>query len=91
MYVSRSFEPFVCLSLPIPLINPCTLEDCFTCLNQEEYLIDDSRWFCMLKIENRSINLLTFFLGPKCQYLCNAKKCLEINKLPKVLIIQLKR
>jgi ubiquitin C-terminal hydrolase len=51
MYISRSLEPFVCLTLPIPLTNQCTLEDCLAYLNEEEYLIDDSRWFCMSKIE----------------------------------------
>jgi len=41
---------------------------------------------------NRYIDiLLNVFLGPECRCLCNAKKRLEIYKLPKILIIQLKR
>ncbi len=47
---SISCEQFVCLSLPIPLKNECTLEDCLAYLNEEEYLPDDSKYFCMSKI-----------------------------------------
>ena len=53
MYSSQNFDPFICLTLPIPPINPCTLEDCLTYLNQDEDLTDDSRWFCRLKIDVR--------------------------------------
>jgi len=49
MHTSSNFESFVCLTLPIPSTNQCTLQDCLTHLNEDEYLIDDSRWFCMLK------------------------------------------
>jgi ubiquitin C-terminal hydrolase len=49
MHASSNFEPFVCLTLPIPSTNQCTLHDCLTHLNEDEYLTDDSRWFCMLK------------------------------------------
>ncbi|CAF1534685.1 unnamed protein product [Rotaria sp. Silwood1] len=73
-YASHNYEPFICLTLPIPSTNQCTLEDCFKHFNQDEYLINDSRWFC-----------------PRCQRLCNGRKRLEIYKLPKILIIQLKR
>ncbi len=51
MRFSCCLEPFVCLNLPIPLTDQCTIEDCLTYLNEEEYLTDDSRWFCMWKIE----------------------------------------
>jgi ubiquitin C-terminal hydrolase len=57
MYMSHNFDPFVCLSLPIPLINECTLEECLSYLNQDEDLIDDSRWFCMSRIEYIYTNL----------------------------------
>ncbi|CAF3683336.1 unnamed protein product [Rotaria sp. Silwood1] len=73
-YASHNYEPFICPTLPIPSTNQCTLEDCFKHFNQDEYLINDSRWFC-----------------PRCQRLCNGRKRLEIYKLPKILIIQLKR
>ncbi|CAF3507276.1 unnamed protein product [Rotaria sordida] len=74
MYTSHNFEPFICLTLPIPSTNQCTLEDCLRHLNEDEYLNDESRWFC-----------------PKCKCFCNGKRRLEIHKLPKILIIQLKR
>ncbi|CAF4216202.1 unnamed protein product [Adineta steineri] len=75
MHTSSSYESFVCLTLPIPSTNQCTLQDCLQSLNEDEYLIDDdSKWFCS-----------------KCQCHSNAKKRLEIHKLPKILIIQLKR
>ncbi|CAF4224545.1 unnamed protein product [Rotaria socialis] len=73
-HFSINFETFVCLTLPIPLTSRCTLEDCLQHLYEDEYLADDSRWFCS-----------------ECQRLCNGKKQLEIYKLPKILIIQLKR
>ena len=37
------------------------------------------------------INLFIFSIGPKCQHLCHAKRCLKISKVPKILIIQFKR
>jgi ubiquitin C-terminal hydrolase len=49
MHSSHNFDPFLCLTLPIPSINECTLEDCLTYLSQDEDLFDDSRWFCMSK------------------------------------------
>ncbi|CAF1420306.1 unnamed protein product [Rotaria sp. Silwood1] len=73
-YTSHNYEPFNCLTLPISSTNQCTLEDCLRHFNEDEYLSDDSKWFC-----------------PGCQCLCNRKRRLEIYKLPKILIIQLKR
>lgn len=34
---------------------------------------------------------INIYVGPQCQCFRNGKRCLEIYKLPKVLIIQLKR
>ncbi|CAF1042015.1 unnamed protein product [Adineta ricciae] len=72
--MSINYDPFLCLSLPIPSMHHCTLEDCFVDFDTDESLTDDQQWFC-----------------PTCQCLCDATRRLEIEKLPKVLIIQLKR
>ena len=44
--MSINFDPFLCLSLPIPSIRHCTLEDCFADVDTDETLTDDRQWFC---------------------------------------------
>ena len=79
-YARVKFDPFMYLSLPIPVAglqsdeDGCTLNDCLKEFSKEEMLEGDEQWRC-----------------PKCQKFVDAKKKFDIWKVPPVLIVQLKR
>jgi ubiquitin C-terminal hydrolase len=81
----------MCLTLPIPSADRCTLDDCLKQLSADEYLVEESRWNCTYVFESSCFPMVRVILGPSCATLCNAKKNLTIHQLPPVLIIQLKR
>lgn len=68
---SDTFEPFNCISLPIPSGSHCHIRDCLSHFSKEERI---AAWEC-----------------PKCKQKREAEKRIVICKLPKILIIHLKR
>lgn len=74
-HTSNSFEPFLDLSLPIPLTNShVELEDCLELFTQEEILDGDEMPMCC-----------------RCKNRQKFKKTLNIQKFPQILILHLKR
>ncbi|XP_073424601.1 ubiquitin carboxyl-terminal hydrolase 8 [Dendrobates tinctorius] len=43
---SRTFEAFMYLSLPLPSLSKCSLQDCLKSFSKEEKLTDNNRFFC---------------------------------------------
>ncbi|CAF0844834.1 unnamed protein product [Didymodactylos carnosus] len=43
---SKRFDPFICLSLPIPPRNVSTIEECLSKFEEPELLTGNSRWNC---------------------------------------------
>lgn len=74
-HTSNSFEPFLDLSLPIPLTSShVELEDCLSLFTQEEILDGDEMPMCS-----------------RCNNRQKFKKTLTIQKFPQILIFHLKR
>jgi ubiquitin carboxyl-terminal hydrolase 8 len=72
---STTYNPFMYLSLPIPVVNRhFTLLDCLHEFTKEEVLDGDDAWHC-----------------PNCKAPRRATKRLTITRLPPILIIHLKR
>ncbi|CAG2166059.1 unnamed protein product [Oppiella nova] len=73
--VSLKFDPFVYLSLPIPIKHTdIHLTDCLRLYTAPEYLSHSNSWYC-----------------PKCKTNREARKQIHFWRLPHVVIIQLKR
>mmetsp|Transcript_41607 Transcript_41607/g.114695 ORF Transcript_41607/g.114695 Transcript_41607/m.114695 type:complete len:684 (-) Transcript_41607:123-2174(-) len=71
--VSRRFEPFLYLSLPVSH-GMSNLADALRCFVEEEVLVGDERWVCK-----------------GCGQHVEARKKIDLWKLPPVLVIHLKR
>jgi ubiquitin carboxyl-terminal hydrolase 8 len=72
---STTYNPFMYLSLPIPVVNGhFTLGDCLREFTKEEVLDGDDAWHC-----------------PHCKQPRKATKKLTVTRLPHILIIHLKR
>lgn len=72
---STTYNPFSCLSIPIPSSSgTVTLEDCFKQFTQPELLQGDDAWNC-----------------PKCKKRQATIKTMRLSRLPDFLIIHLKR
>jgi len=72
---STTYNPFMYLSLPIPVVNgQFTLRDCLAEFTKEETLDGDDAWHC-----------------PNCKQPRRATKRLTITRLPHILILHLKR
>ncbi|KAG5438502.1 hypothetical protein PCANB_002606 [Pneumocystis canis] len=75
-FQSTTYNPFTCLSLPIPFTQAktSTLYECLEFFVQKEYLKDKDQWYCS-----------------KCKKPRDATKTLSISKIPQILLIHLKR
>lgn len=72
---STTYNPFSCLSIPIPSRDAAvTLEDCFKLFTRPELLDCDDAWFC-----------------PKCKRRQPTVKTMRLSRLPDFLIVHLKR
>lgn len=72
---STTYNPFSCLSIPIPSSSgTVSLEDCFKQFTQPELLQGDDAWNC-----------------PKCKRRQATVKTMRLSRLPDFLIIHLKR
>ena len=72
---STTYNPFSCLSIPIPGgYHQVALEDCFNLFTQPELLEGDDAWSC-----------------PKCKKRQPTVKTMRISRMPDYLIIHLKR
>lgn len=76
LYESRSYEPFLFLSLPVPrrATSSVTLLDCFKIFRQEEQLDANNLWKC-----------------PRCNENVRAKNSTSVYDAPPILIIHFKR
>ncbi|CAG2175103.1 unnamed protein product, partial [Oppiella nova] len=73
--ISLKFDPFVYLSLPIPIKHTdIHLTDCLRLYTAPEYLSHPNSWYC-----------------PKCKTNREARKQIHFWRLPHIVIIQLKR
>ncbi|KAI8889822.1 cysteine proteinase [Backusella circina FSU 941] len=73
--VSVTFDPFMYLSLPLPVhTNDIRLSDCLDGFTREEDLSERDLWHC-----------------PKCKQQQHVTKKLDIWRLPTILVIHLKR
>ncbi|OAD03656.1 hypothetical protein MUCCIDRAFT_153013 [Mucor lusitanicus CBS 277.49] len=78
--VSITFDPFMYMSLPLPVDNNntdsrvLTLSDCLDEFTGDEHLDDQDSWFC-----------------PRCKKHQRALKKMDIWKLPEIMVVHLKR
>eukprot|EP00742_Colponemidia_sp_Colp-10_P006379 GILJ01006836.1.p1 GENE.GILJ01006836.1~~GILJ01006836.1.p1 ORF type:complete len:675 (+),score=67.35 GILJ01006836.1:65-2089(+) len=72
---SDRFDPFLDLSLPIPVkTTKLSVHDCLEAFTEEEILTSNDRYFC-----------------ERCKKHSKASKCFSLSKLPPVLVLHLKR
>jgi ubiquitin C-terminal hydrolase len=71
---SRTFDPFLDISLPIPKTGEATVHDCLSLLFQEEHLSGLNSSFCA-----------------RCKVSGASSKRLSIFRLPRILVLHLKR
>jgi ubiquitin carboxyl-terminal hydrolase 8 len=74
-YSSKSFSPFMFLSLPLPAHAPhASLIQCLRSFTSTELVSGDDCWFC-----------------PQCQQRREATKTMQLWRMPPILLVQLKR